>query len=256
MSQHFPTSVAAPASTVRVGSQNRQLMLLVAGVLGVSSILGVALNRSLAASKLGAATEAPESAESMLREDRERSLEPVQVASAGLPGVRTPAVAAIRQSSVRRLPELRFTEVTPPENPFRPSAVAPASSSAEAAAASVPASFAGAPTLPPVTAVPEPETFGSPTRPAAAPARAAKPATKPAETPVQTGPRADELAVTGIIQGDPAIAVVRYVGQSLFLKIGDQVADTWRLAAIGERSATFHNGEQRVEIPIKGGNSQ
>jgi hypothetical protein len=58
------------------------------------------------------------------------------------------------------------------------------------------------------------------------------------------------------VQGDPPVAVVRYEGQSFFLKIGDQVADTWRLVEFKERSAIFQLGAQRVEIPIKGGSSE
>jgi len=42
----------------------------------------------------------------------------------------------------------------------------------------------------------------------------------------------------------------------LFLKIGDQVADTWRLVEIKERSVLLQLGERRVEIPIQGGNSE
>jgi hypothetical protein len=68
-------------------------------------------------------------------------------------------------------------------------------------------------------------------------------------------PAADSLSLVGIIQGDPALAVVKYDGQSFFLKIGEQVADTWRLEQIGERSATFSLGKRRVEIPLHEGSS-
>jgi hypothetical protein len=64
------------------------------------------------------------------------------------------------------------------------------------------------------------------------------------------------LAVIGLVQGDPPLAVVEYAGQQFYLKVGDQVADTWRLEEIKERSATFRLGEQRVEVPINGGRSQ
>jgi hypothetical protein len=67
---------------------------------------------------------------------------------------------------------------------------------------------------------------------------------------------AEALAVVGIIQGEPSLAVVRYGGQSHYLKVGDQIADTWRLREITERSAVFQLGAQRVEVPIKGGSSQ
>lgn len=61
--------------------------------------------------------------------------------------------------------------------------------------------------------------------------------------------------IIGIVQGEPPLVVVKSEGQSFYLKIGDQVADTWRLEAIKERSAIFRLGGRRVEIPIQGGNS-
>jgi hypothetical protein len=78
---------------------------------------------------------------------------------------------------------------------------------------------------------------------------------KPRPVPMDA-PGPDELGVTGIVQGDPPLVVVQYEDQSFYLKVGDQVADTWRLEEIKERSAVFQLGEQRVEIPIKGGSSQ
>ncbi len=245
----------------RADRRGRQMMLLVAGVLGVSSVLGVALNQGLAAaSRTEVASEAPESGESTLREDRRQAIEAIPAANMGSAGTEAPAPPAMRHSSVQRLPELRFTDITPPENPFRPSTTGqmvggPMANAPQASTGGL-ESFSGAPALPPVFSAPaEASLGGQAPRTTAKSAKAARPAPR-AEDTTPVGPRADELAVTGIIQGDPAIAVVRFGGQSLFLKIGDQVADTWRLAAIGERSATFLNGEQRVEIPIKGGNSQ
>ena len=61
--------------------------------------------------------------------------------------------------------------------------------------------------------------------------------------------------IIGIVQGEPALAVVKSEGQSFYLKIGDQIADTWRLEAIKERSVILRLGGRRVEIPIQGGNS-
>jgi hypothetical protein len=91
--------------------------------------------------------------------------------------------------------------------------------------------------------------------PAPAGAAGAQPAAPP-QAPQLSAPRPEELALTGIIQGEPPLAVVRYAGQTLFLKMGDQIADTWRLVEIKERSARFQLGEQRVEVPIKGGSSE
>jgi hypothetical protein len=68
--------------------------------------------------------------------------------------------------------------------------------------------------------------------------------------------KVEDLNLTGVVQGDPPVAVVQYQGQSLFLKIGDLVADSWRLVEIKERSAIFQMGARRVEVPIKGGSSE
>jgi hypothetical protein len=97
---------------------------------------------------------------------------------------------------------------------------------------------------------------GQAAAPAASGAEKSAAAAAPQPTERTSAPSPDEFAVTGIIQGDPPLAVVRYAGTSLFLKIGDQVADTWRLVEINERSVRFQLGEQRVEVPIKGGSSE
>ena len=91
------------------------------------------------------------------------------------------------------------------------------------------------------------------------PAAPEEPAEKgaPAETlEAAVAPKASEIVLTGVIQGDPPLAVVRFRGQSLFLKIGEGIADTWRLAEINERSVVFRLGAQRVEIPIQGGSAE
>ena len=83
--------------------------------------------------------------------------------------------------------------------------------------------------------------------------------TEPGAKPPAAAPAAPsiaDVALTGIVQGDPPVAVLRYGGQSHFLKIGDQVADTWRLVEIRESSAILQMGGRRVEIQIRGGSSQ
>jgi hypothetical protein len=87
-----------------------------------------------------------------------------------------------------------------------------------------------------------------PTAPAAAKAASARPA-KPSAPPVEE--LLAKLSVTGLVRGEPPLAVVRYQGQSLFLKIGDSVADICRLVEIKERSVLFQLGDQRVEVPIQ-----
>jgi hypothetical protein len=88
--------------------------------------------------------------------------------------------------------------------------------------------------------------------PAGPPAAAPAPLVK--QEPHELAP--EDVTLTGTIQGDPPLAVIKYGGQSLFLKIGDQVADAWRLAEIGERSAVLKRGEQRIEVHITRGGSQ
>jgi hypothetical protein len=132
---------------------------------------------------------------------------------------------------------LRPVDVTPPPNPFE---ATPLAAPAPVGAAGVgPVGRAPGP-LPPAGGVVE-----------AAPVVAA-----PGKAPAAAPPAADELQLTGIVQGDPPLAVVQFQGQSLFLKIGDQVADSWRLVEIKERSAIFQMGARRVEVPIKGGSSE
>jgi hypothetical protein len=128
---------------------------------------------------------------------------------------------------------LRSVQMDVPADPFQPTAMnrpitrSPLLSEPEEMAAQVPAPEASAP------------------KPPTVPAAAATPAVAP-----------EELALTGVVQGDPPVAVVQYQGQSLFLKIGDQVADSWRLVEVRERSAIFQMGARRVEVPIKGGSSE
>lgn len=140
------------------------------------------------------------------------------------------------------MPRLRDVETVAPDDPFQPlpgelpavETESPAPSAASLAAAAAALSAASGAVDPAQSAVKRPKT--APPTPAA--------------------PRADEIVLTGIVEGDPALAVLRYQGQSLFLKIGDQVADTWRLVEIKERSVLLQLGERRVEIPIQGGNSE
>lgn len=129
----------------------------------------------------------------------------------------------------------RPVQLSAPDDPFQVPTSLPAVAPAKPAVVAAAGAAGQAPVV-------SPPVVGKPARPAAPAAPA--------------GPKADELNLTGIIQGDPAVAVVKYGGQSLFLKIGDQVADTWRLVEIKDRSVMFQLGEQRVEITIQGGNSQ
>jgi hypothetical protein len=110
------------------------------------------------------------------------------------------------------------------------------------------------PTLPTVAAPPKAALAkGTPKHGAAAPGAAIEAAAQAAADAAAPAP--EMISLVGIIQGDPALAVVKLDGQSFFLKIGEQVADTWRLEQIGERSATFSLGKRRVEVPLREGSS-
>jgi hypothetical protein len=202
--------------------RSNALTLAIAGVLVVGGGIGLAINRPADAQSSSAAVVPGDPATDVAT--------PVTTAAETLP-----APTLVRTSTT-----MRFTDTTPPENPFLRTMAAPPVLASAPAGNSGGAAFGSAPVLPAVGAH-----------------AGAKKAPKPADTPVApTAPSADDLQLTGVVQGDPPVAVVRFSGQSFFLKIGDQVADTWRLVEIKERSALFQLGAQRVEIPIKGGSSE
>jgi len=192
------------------------LTVAIAGVLLAGGGVGLAFNNTSAAS---------ENAVAMVPGD------PVSDISAPvtLVGETLPAATLVRTVAAR---PVSFEALTPPQNPFVRTAADP-----------LPAAAVAAPTL------------GSESS-TAGPVRASQAAAvaKPAEAAPAVD--MDALAITGLVQGDPPLVVVRYEGQSLFLKIGDQIADTWRLVEIKERSAIFQLGARRVEVPIKGGSSE
>lgn len=203
------------------------LALTVAGILALGGGVGLALNRTSAP-----ATAVAEAVPG------DPATDPLTPASTGAEISPTPTLVR----SVTVAP--RLVDVTPPENPFLRTAADPVAYAPATSNVSIPASVAAAPAPAGRVAA----------KTAVAPTTSAQPAQPAAFAP--GNPSADDLALTGIVQGEPPVAVVRYSGQSLFLKIGDQVADTWRLVEIKERSAIFQLGAQRVEIPIKGGSSE
>jgi len=194
--------------------------LIVTAALVAGGAIGLQLNRPSA----GAA------AASLAPEPLVVSAEPVGLMSTGASELLLPPV--------QPAPEPRFAveAVVVPPNPFEKTRPTPA-----AAGVGQPAA-------------------GGATRPApavAGPGAGVKPSgAKPAEPAAPAAPAVEELAVTGIVDGEPPLAVVRFSGRSLFLKIGDAVADTWRLVEIKERSVLFQLGARRVEVPIQGGGSQ
>lgn len=172
-------------------------------------------------------------------ENRARSLRDdpaLQAALAPLPEPEAePVVAAADPNGTRVLFSLRTSAADVPPDPFVP----------------VPMSRAI-----PRPAVETGERTLSVAPAAAAPVLPNPGATARREEPAAPAVSAADLNLTGLVQGDPPVAVVQYQGQSLFLKIGDLVADSWRLVEIKERSAIFQMGARRVEVPIKGGSSE
>jgi hypothetical protein len=214
-----------PDTEERRGLPLGGLALMVAGVLAVGGGVGLALNRTTAPQAV--------TAEVIPGDPATDPQTPPSTSAES-----APAPTLVR--SVAAGP--RLVEATPPENPFLRTVADPVAFAPADGSASFPAAVAGT---------------SKPASPAAAVAAASVTApTQPARPAAPAKPNADDLALTGIVQGDPPVAVVRYSGQSLFLKIGDQVADTWRLVEFKERSAIFQLGAQRVEIPIKGGSSE
>lgn len=191
------------------------------GVLLLGVSFGLLLNRSTADSRARA-----------LRSDPS-----LQAAIAPLPPPEAEPVVATADPAGRRiLFSLRSTSAADvPPDPFvpvpmsRPLPRVSAADDGEPALSVEPAPLRSAPVLP------------NPQAPA------------PREEPATPAVSASDINLTGVVQGDPPLAVVQYQGQSLFLKIGDAVADSWRLVEIRERSAIFQMGARRVEVPIKGG---
>jgi hypothetical protein len=196
----------------------RGLKWVAGGILVVGGVVGLVLNQSAAESRVRA-----------LRED------PALYAAvdSGTAQVPQAVIAPAQQAGGRVILSMRQVENTPPPDPFAPVPIPRES------------------TQPLVITQDEQPLV----KPSLEPAR---PTPAPAAAPelAEGAPKADQLSVTGIVQGDPPLAVVEFQGQSLFLKIGDKVADSWRLVEIRERSALFALGPRRVEVPIKGGSGE
>jgi hypothetical protein len=220
-------SASLDAEPIEGAPRGRGIKLAVAGVLVVSASLGLLLNRTSA------------------RPGFAGLIEPQRVQASSEP---------LGTDGIQPVASIRLVDSTPPEDPFQP-----VKTELYRGRRAVPAPPMGrlpeGMTLPAVDARAWAGQAGDTETPRAEPAAPSPaPAQAAAENP--EAPEIEDLALTGIIEGDPPLAVVQYAGQSLFLKIGDQVADTWRLVEINERSARFQLGEQRVEIPIRGGSSE
>ena len=208
----------------------RSLKLFVAGALLAGGITGLACNRVL-----GGNPERGARVGQLLAAGAGTLPAPAESQGGGAVPVGTAGVSGVR---------IRLPEVTPPADPFAPATADPTGVRIATASVSI---------GPAAGAVPSPADRGKPA-PALPPATGEMPAEGTNAAPPASLP--EDMALIGIIQGEPPLAVVRQGGQSLFLKVGDQVADTWRLVEIKERSAIFQLGEQRVDLSIKGDSSQ
>lgn len=195
------------------------LRLFVAGALLAGGVAGLVVNHGAAFGGASAARQAV----------------PVPVEGSPLREVALLPVADVAAGSGARDAGFRVVavNVVPPDDPFRPT-------KADALAPVLPVKPAAKPAGEDVRFAP----------------RAGAVSKSAGAEPPPPAPRLEGVTVAGIIQGEPPVALVRHSGQSLFLKVGDQVAGSWRLAEINERSAVFQLGEQRVEVPIQGGSSQ
>lgn len=206
------------AMTLAPAARLRWVKAAAAGVLVLGGASGLLLNRTRADLRL-----------KTLRED------PILTAPADAAPVPAEPVVAASTGNGRVLFSLRSVQTDVPPDPFQPVAMQQPIQRSPLAAQSLQVEAQ---------------------QPALRSAPAAKPAPAEPAAPAAPEVKPEALALTGIVQGDPPVAVVQFQGQSLFLKIGDQVADSWRLVEVKERSAIFQMGARRVEVPIKGGSSE
>lgn len=144
----------------------------------------------------------------------------------------------------------------PPEDPFQPTQADPSTAPAVLIqpnwASGVAA--AGPPPLPlPFALVPGQRAVLPPTPLSVQTVVPRAPAASPRSVPNPAPTAVARPVLTGLVQGDPPVALVRWEGQTVFLKVGDTIAGTWQLIAINENSAVFRLGAQRVELHIQGG---
>lgn len=238
---HRPASFEVPEAVAPASAGlPRGFAVIVGGVMAAGALSGFLLNRSATLAKVSPGEAPPALTTAARLASREGAAEPVHTLTREEPQPAAELVAPVRRLRVRAV------TITPPDDPFQPSQPVVAT-----APLPVKAVQTGAPGANPGEFI-----FSAPVArtPAAGPAPAA--AVTPAAAPAPAGPRPEEIVLTGIIQGEPPLAVIRHGGQSHFLKIGDKVADSWRLEEIKERSAVLKLGGERVEIPIQGGSSQ
>jgi hypothetical protein len=62
-----------------------------------------------------------------------------------------------------------------------------------------------------------------------------------------------KLTLTGIIAGQPSMAVIREDDQRHFVRVGDRVGDRYRVSAIGRQEVVLVGGEGKLILRLRGG---
>ena len=89
-----------------------------------------------------------------------------------------------------------------------------------------------------------------PTTTGEAPGEAAT-ALQPGSEPASGGPTT-ALSLTGIVAGKPAVAIIREDGQRYFVKVGDSVADRYRVQAIGQHEVVLAGPQGKLILRMGG----
>jgi len=98
--------------------------------------------------------------------------------------------------------------------------------------------------------------FAAPGTVPVAPEPGAEPSAAGPETAAPTTeptPASDKaLTLTGIVEGKPAVAIIRQEDQRYFVRAGDQVGDHYRVQAIGRHQVTLVGPEGKVILRMGG----
>jgi hypothetical protein len=62
-----------------------------------------------------------------------------------------------------------------------------------------------------------------------------------------------KLTLTGIIAGQPSMAVIREDDQRHFVRVGDRVGDSYRVSAIGRQEVVLVGGAGKLILRLRGG---
>lgn len=96
-------------------------------------------------------------------------------------------------------------------------------------------------------------------RPAARPGGGVTILQGPAPGPARPGgpapgePGAPKLTLTGVIAGQPSMAVIREDDQRHFVRVGDRIGDRYRVSAIGRQEVVLVGGGGKLVLRLRGG---